>query len=76
MAAEAELCRESSGFLDADSALSRAGMKAGRAMDKGDADAALVDLVKGPDRAANIEGEYRPRTWHLPRAPFGCVHQP
>lgn len=43
MAAEAELCKEPSRILDADAdadaALSRAGKKAGRAMDKGDADA-------------------------------------
>jgi uncharacterized membrane protein len=40
-----------------DTAMTRASRKASRALDKGDVDAALVDLWKGLDEAANIAGE-------------------
>jgi len=42
---------------DVDRALSHAAKKANRAMDKGDVDAAIADLEKGFDKAANIAGE-------------------
>ena len=42
---------------DIDKALSRASKKASKAMDKGDVNAAIEDLEKGLDKAANIAGE-------------------
>jgi uncharacterized membrane protein len=42
---------------DVDAALTRASKKASRAIDKGDVSAAVADLEKGLDKAANIAGE-------------------
>lgn len=42
---------------DIDAALTRASKKASKALDKGDVDAAIGDLEKGLDKAANIAGE-------------------
>ena len=42
---------------DIDKALSRASKKASKEMDKGDVNAAIEDLEKGLDKAANIAGE-------------------
>lgn len=42
---------------DIDKALSRASKKASKEMDKGDVSAAIDDLEKGLDKAANIAGE-------------------
>jgi uncharacterized membrane protein len=42
---------------DIDAALSRATKKSGKAIDKGDVSAAIEDLEKGLDKAANIAGE-------------------
>jgi hypothetical protein len=42
---------------DIDKALTRASKKASKAMDKGDVSAAIEDLEKGLDKAANIAGE-------------------
>ena len=49
------------------------GKKAGRAMDKGDVDTALVDLGKGPDMTANIDGEHDTGRWLLTRALVGAL---
>ena len=42
---------------DIDAAITRATKKASRAIDKGDVSAAVADLEKGLDKAANIAGE-------------------
>lgn len=42
---------------DVDKAISRATKKAAKEIDKGDVDAAVADLQKGLDKAANIAGE-------------------
>ena len=42
---------------DIDSALTHSTKKASKAIDKGDVDAAITDLQKGLDKAANIAGE-------------------
>lgn len=42
---------------DIDSALTHSTKKASKAIDKGDVDAAIADLQKGLDKAANIAGE-------------------